>query len=284
MGGLRKYMPVTAVTFIVGWLAIAGISPFAGFWSKDEILLGAWGHGGSPLWKVLWFVGFVTALLTAYYMSRQVFMVFFGEERWRDEASEQPRPRRRRPRTPRPQPRGDAPMPRRAARVAVDDVVPLVVLARAVDGRRRAQPAVHASRPSSSNVARAGRRVDRANDRRARRRRSSRSPSSRACCAPPPSSSPRASTSSTSSSRSSPRCSRTRSTTTRPSPPSSAARVRRRSRRPPSSTTTSSTARSTASARSCGWARRSSGSRRPATCATTRSASPSARSSSSASS
>jgi NADH-quinone oxidoreductase subunit L len=87
MGNLRKYMPVTAVTFIAGWLAIAGIFPFAGFWSKDEILLAAWGHGGSALWKVLWFVGFVTALLTAYYMSRQVFLVFYGKERWRDEAT-----------------------------------------------------------------------------------------------------------------------------------------------------------------------------------------------------
>jgi NADH-quinone oxidoreductase subunit L len=87
MGGLRKYMPVTAFTFIIGWLAIAGIPPFAGFWSKDDILTAAWAHGGSALWKVLWFAGFVTALLTAYYMSRQVFLVFFGKERWREEAT-----------------------------------------------------------------------------------------------------------------------------------------------------------------------------------------------------
>ena len=79
MGGLRKFMPITAVTFIIGWLAIAGIPPFAGFWSKDDILLAAWAHGGSGVWKVLWGVGFVTALLTAFYMSRQVFMVFFGK-------------------------------------------------------------------------------------------------------------------------------------------------------------------------------------------------------------
>jgi NADH-quinone oxidoreductase subunit L len=78
MGGLRKLMPVTAATFIVGWLAIAGVPPFAGFWSKDEILLFAFDK--SP---ALWAVGLVTALLTAFYMSRQVFMVFFGEERWR---------------------------------------------------------------------------------------------------------------------------------------------------------------------------------------------------------
>ena len=77
MGALRKFMPITAFTFIIGWLAIAGVPPFAGFWSKDEILLNAWDR--SP---VLWAVGLVTALLTAYYMSRQVFMVFFGEARW----------------------------------------------------------------------------------------------------------------------------------------------------------------------------------------------------------
>ena len=77
MGALRKWMPITAGTFIVGWLAIAGVPPFAGFWSKDEILLFAW--DASP---ALWAVGLVTALLTAYYMSRQVFMVFFGEPRW----------------------------------------------------------------------------------------------------------------------------------------------------------------------------------------------------------
>ncbi len=77
MGALRKVMPITAATFIVGWLAIAGVPGFSGFFSKDEILLFAWEK--SPL---LWAVGLVTALLTAFYMSRQVFMVFFGEARW----------------------------------------------------------------------------------------------------------------------------------------------------------------------------------------------------------
>ena len=77
MGALRKYMRVTCWTFIVGWLAIAGVPPFSGFWSKDEILLAAWNN--SP---ALWGIGLVTALLTAYYMSRQVFMVFGGEERF----------------------------------------------------------------------------------------------------------------------------------------------------------------------------------------------------------
>ncbi len=77
MGNLRKYMPITAATFIVGWLAIAGVPPFSGFFSKDEILLYAWAEN-----PALWAVGLVTALLTAFYMSRQVFMVFFGEERF----------------------------------------------------------------------------------------------------------------------------------------------------------------------------------------------------------
>ena len=79
MGMLRKLMPVTAATFLVGWLAIAGVPPFAGFWSKDEILLNAW-HKSPALWAV----GLVTALLTAYYMTRQIIMVFFGEAHWKD--------------------------------------------------------------------------------------------------------------------------------------------------------------------------------------------------------
>jgi NADH-quinone oxidoreductase subunit L len=79
MGALRAFMPVTAATFMVGWLAIAGIPPFAGFWSKDEILASAWQDN-----KVLWAVGGITAVLTAFYMSRQVYMVFFGEARWRE--------------------------------------------------------------------------------------------------------------------------------------------------------------------------------------------------------
>jgi NADH-quinone oxidoreductase subunit L len=80
MGALRRWMPVTGATFIVGWLAIAGVPPFSGFWSKDDVLLAA--YDKSP---VLWAVGLFTALLTAYYMARQVFLVFFGEERWRRE-------------------------------------------------------------------------------------------------------------------------------------------------------------------------------------------------------
>jgi len=83
MGALRKLMPITGFTFIIGWLAIAGIPPFAGFWSKDEVLLYAFANN-----RLLWLIGVITALLTAYYMTRQVIMVFFGEARWHDHAEE----------------------------------------------------------------------------------------------------------------------------------------------------------------------------------------------------
>ncbi len=83
MGFLRKAMPITAATFIVGWLAIAGVPPLAGFWAKDEVLLFALAK--SP---ALYIIGLVTAVLTAFYMTRQVVMVFFGEARWDDRAAE----------------------------------------------------------------------------------------------------------------------------------------------------------------------------------------------------
>jgi len=83
MGMLRKFMPVTAATFIVGWLAIAGVPPFAGFWSKDEILL--FSLANSP---ALYILGLATAILTAFYMTRQVIMVFFGKAHWEDHAAE----------------------------------------------------------------------------------------------------------------------------------------------------------------------------------------------------
>ena len=79
-GALRAAMPVTGVTFIIGWLAIAGVPPLSGFWSKDEIL--AYAYYSSP---ALWAVGLVTAVLTAFYMSRLVFMTFYGEARYSDE-------------------------------------------------------------------------------------------------------------------------------------------------------------------------------------------------------
>ena len=83
MGALRVLMPVTASTFIIGWLAIAGVPPFSGFWSKDEILLFTIAH--SP---ALYVVALATALLTAFYMTRQVIMVFFGRARWESHAEQ----------------------------------------------------------------------------------------------------------------------------------------------------------------------------------------------------
>jgi len=81
MGGLKKLLPITSITFIIGWLAIAGVFPFAGFWSKDEILGSAYARGGG-VGIVLWVLGLITALLTAFYMTRQVRMVFFGKARY----------------------------------------------------------------------------------------------------------------------------------------------------------------------------------------------------------
>ena len=79
MGALRKLMPITAGCFIVGWLAISGVIPFSGFWSKDEILTYAL-HKSVALYAI----GLFTALLTAWYMSREVYMVFFGEAKWEE--------------------------------------------------------------------------------------------------------------------------------------------------------------------------------------------------------
>ena len=89
MGGLRKYMPITFATMLTGWLAISGIPIFAGFFSKDEILWKTWSAGPfslpTPVWsKALWFVGAVTALLTAVYMTRMMVMTFWGAERFRE--------------------------------------------------------------------------------------------------------------------------------------------------------------------------------------------------------
>ncbi len=76
MGGLRKTMPVTFWLYIIGTLALAGIFPFAGFWSKDEILLDASLHFTGIYWQLA-----IAAFFTAFYMGRQIWMVFFGEAR-----------------------------------------------------------------------------------------------------------------------------------------------------------------------------------------------------------
>jgi NADH-quinone oxidoreductase subunit L len=79
MGGLRKKIPITFWTMTMAVIAIAGIPPFAGFFSKDAILYDAFQH--SDLGKALYFVGLVTALLTAFYMARLWYLAFFGESR-----------------------------------------------------------------------------------------------------------------------------------------------------------------------------------------------------------
>jgi NADH-quinone oxidoreductase subunit L len=76
MGGLRQYMPWTFATMGIATLAIAGIPPFAGFWSKDEILWKA--YGASP---VYWLIGAITAFITSFYMFRLMYMTFGGEYR-----------------------------------------------------------------------------------------------------------------------------------------------------------------------------------------------------------
>ena len=76
MGGLRKKMPFTSATFLIGCIAISGIPPLAGFWSKDEILGSAF-----VSFPVFWFVGFLTAGMTAFYMFRLYFLTFEGQFR-----------------------------------------------------------------------------------------------------------------------------------------------------------------------------------------------------------
>ncbi|MFQ5516504.1 MAG: NADH-quinone oxidoreductase subunit L [Acidimicrobiia bacterium] len=82
MGGLRKVMPVTFWTMGIAWIAISGIPPLSGFWSKDEILAATFEKGGG--FVALWAVGLVTAFLTAFYMARLIYLTFFGEPRWEE--------------------------------------------------------------------------------------------------------------------------------------------------------------------------------------------------------
>ena len=82
MGGLRKYMPYTYLTFLAGWLAICGIIPFSGFWSKDEILWNAAATRHIPVGWIVWLVGTIAATCTAFYMTRLVAMTFWGKEKF----------------------------------------------------------------------------------------------------------------------------------------------------------------------------------------------------------
>lgn len=88
MGGLRKTMPVTFWLYMIGTLALAGIVPFAGFWSKDEILLDASLHNPIVYWLLT-----IAAFFTAFYMGRQIWMVFFGEARHEAAAHAEESPR-----------------------------------------------------------------------------------------------------------------------------------------------------------------------------------------------
>ncbi len=87
MGGLRKHMPVTFTTFVIASAALAGLFPLAGFWSKDEILVNA-GHNGYVAFMV---IGLIGAMMTAGYMTRCVWLTFFGEYRGHGHPHESPR-------------------------------------------------------------------------------------------------------------------------------------------------------------------------------------------------
>jgi len=76
MGGLRKFMPITFATFLIGALSLSGVFPLAGFWSKDEVLYYAWNYD-----KALFVIATLVAFMTSLYMFRAIFMTFFGEYR-----------------------------------------------------------------------------------------------------------------------------------------------------------------------------------------------------------
>src|SRR5579863_6042376 len=80
MGDLHKRIPITHWTMFIATFAIAGIPPFAGFFSKDEILWQAWSSEGGA-YRLLWFIGFITSLMTAFYMFRLMFLTFHGKPR-----------------------------------------------------------------------------------------------------------------------------------------------------------------------------------------------------------
>lgn len=84
-GGLRKYMPVTFVTFGLGYLAIIGFPGLSGFFSKDKIIEAAFAKGGTEGW-ILGLCALLGAAITAFYMTRVMLMTFFGEKRWQPDA------------------------------------------------------------------------------------------------------------------------------------------------------------------------------------------------------
>lgn len=91
-GGLRTYMPITFVTFGLGYLAIIGFPGLSGFFSKDKIIEAAFAKGGTEGW-ILGGVALLGAAITAFYMTRVMLMTFFGEKRWQpDEHGHEPHP------------------------------------------------------------------------------------------------------------------------------------------------------------------------------------------------
>ncbi|MFI1255966.1 NADH-quinone oxidoreductase subunit L [Streptomyces netropsis] len=106
-GGLRKYMPVTFVTFGLGYLAIIGFPGLSGFFSKDKIIEAAFAKGGTEGW-ILGGAALLGAAITAYYMTRVMIMTFFGDKRWQPDAE------------------GNAPHPHESPRTMT---IPMVVLA-----------------------------------------------------------------------------------------------------------------------------------------------------------
>ncbi|MFI1797656.1 NADH-quinone oxidoreductase subunit L [Streptomyces sp. NPDC020379] len=106
-GGLRRYMPVTFVTFGLGYLAIIGFPGLSGFFSKDKIIEAAFAKGGTEGW-ILGGAALLGAAITAYYMTRVMILTFFGEKRWQPDAD------------------GNAPHPHESPRTMT---IPMVVLA-----------------------------------------------------------------------------------------------------------------------------------------------------------
>jgi len=82
MGGLRTKMPITFATFMIGWLAICGLPPFSGFFSKDEILWKAFSSEHGSIW--IWALAAITAVMTAFYMTRLVALTFWGKPRFNE--------------------------------------------------------------------------------------------------------------------------------------------------------------------------------------------------------
>ena len=87
MGGLKQYLPITSALMLLATLAIAGVPPFSGFFSKDEILAFAFARGAEhPVYYLFWVAGALAALMTAFYMMRLLAMTFYGENRTGDQA------------------------------------------------------------------------------------------------------------------------------------------------------------------------------------------------------